>query len=81
MFFGKPFYEKVKSALAAFRADFSTPARPVLDKPFITEQLDNFIIGSIFQKAARCPILIESSFCEATVQDFLELPLIKIVIP
>lgn len=81
MFFGKPLDEKIEPAHAALGANFSAPARPVLHESFIPDQADNFIIRSVLQHAPRCPILIQASLHEATVEDFVELSGVEVVIP
>ncbi len=81
MFFGKPLDKKVKPAHAAFRADMSAPAGPVFHKSFITDQMNDLIVGSIFQQTTRRPVLIQPPFCETAFKDFAELTLVEIVIP
>ncbi|GEM_PF-3689100 len=81
MFFGNPLHEKIETAHAALRTDSSTPARSVFDQFFVADQSDDFIIWSIFQQAARRPILIQPFFREMTIQNFAELYLVEIVIP
>ncbi len=81
MFLGNPFDQKIKPTHATFRANLSAPAGPVIYKFFISDQPDNFIIRSILQKAACCPILIESSPGKLAVEYLAELFLVEIIIP
>lgn len=81
MFFGEPLHEKIESAHAALGADASAPTGPVFHQFFIADQSYDFVIRGVFEQAARGPILIQPSLGEATVQDFLELVLVEIVIP
>jgi len=81
MFFGEPSDEKIEPAHAALRADASPPAGPVLDKFFVTDQMDDFVIRSIFQQATHCPILIEPSLCAAAFEDLAELVPVEVIIP
>lgn len=81
MFLGNPLHEKIEAAHPTLRTDASAPLRPVLHKFFITDQPNDLIVRGIFQQAARRPILIQSSLCKATVEDFLKLFLVEIIIP
>jgi hypothetical protein len=79
--FRKPSHEKIKPPHTALRADASTPAGPVFHKLFISDQPNNLIIGSIFQQAARCPILVQPTLPKPTLEDLKELLPAKIIIP
>ncbi len=81
MFFWEPLDEKIEPAHAAPGADFPSPARPVLNQSFVPDQADDLVIRGVFQYAPRCPILIQASLHETSVEDFVELSRVKVVIP